>query len=123
MPSPALTHNSDLPKYLAVQLADAADRQNAANSAQKIDAHRPAPPADAPLPREPASDDHEDNAERTIGDLCALEPQQPRIQTAESKASQDQITGIGSHATLLPSILCGLQMGNHVADTRGPRRR
>ena len=71
----------------------------------------------------PASD-HEDNAEReAVGDpLC------DRSQSAEDAGQRDRNIAGSNHSdriarAVLPSILCGLRMGYHVADVRGPRRR
>ena len=55
--------------------------------------------------------------------LFATNPNQPKMQVSgiESIARSNRNVRVG--LAVLPSILCGLRMGYHVADARGPRRR
>ena len=86
-------------------------------------AQRPAPPVDASLRREAASD-HEDNAERE----AVADPLRDPSLSAEYTGQRDRNMprsnrNVRVGSAVLPSILCGLRMGYHVADARGPRHR
>ena len=87
-----------------------------------VDAHRPAPPVDASHRREPASD-HEDNVERE----AVADPLRDQSLSASDAGQRDRNIASSNRnvrvgLAVLPSILCGLRMGYHVADARGPRR-
>ena len=55
--------------------------------------------------------------------LFATDPYQPTMQVNGIETSRHQLAMFGLGSALLPSILCDLRMGYHVADPRGSRRR
>ncbi len=124
----AFERHSDIcrSRYVFFRDPKSADRRRdyqARRISRGVDAHRPAPPVDASLRRNPASD-HADNAERG----AVADPVRDRSRSAGDAGQRDRNIASSNRRdrvglAVLPSILCGLRMGHHVADARGPRRR
>ena len=125
MPSSASRTFTDPDKYFAgirnLQIEGVITKRG--EFCAEFDAHRSAPPVDASLRREPASD-HENNAERETG----ADPLRDRSPSADDAGQRDRSIARSNRNVrvglpVLPSILWGLRMGHHVADARGPCRR